>query len=326
MSDAPVFSVIMNCLNGAADLAEALDSVMAQTCTDWEIIFWDNGSTDAGPAIAESYGPRVRCFRAGNTVPLGAARNLAIARARGRYIAFLDCDDVWLPEKLERQRALLDADPRVGLVCTDTEMFDGTRVLSRQFAKAAPVRGQVFRELMTTQWISMSSAVIRREALDSVLPEPPAAGSPERPPQWFDETLNVCEEADLFYRIAHDWKLDHVDAPLTRWRVHGANTTFRKFGQFAEETLRILEKHRRLYPGYDTEYADLVALLTRRAAFQRGVALWRDGQGAAARAVAAPYAASSPKFRLFVWATRLPGCLFDPLARLYFALPGFLRR
>ncbi len=326
MSDVPVFSVIMNCLNSSADLAEALDSVMAQTCADWEVIFWDNGSTDASPAIARSYGPKVRYFRAETTVPLGAARNLAIARARGRYIAFLDCDDLWLPEKLERQHALLEANPRVGLVCTDTEMFDGTRVLSRQFAKAAPVRGHVFRELMTTQWISMSSAVIRREALDSVLPELPAAAASERPPQWFDETLNVCEEADLFYRIAHDWELDHVDAPLTRWRVHGANTTFRKFGQFAEETLRILEKHRRLYPGYDTEYADLAALLTRRAAFQRGVALWRDGQGAAARAAVAPYAASSPKFRLFLWATRLPGGLFDPLARLYFALPGFLRR
>lgn len=330
MNDGPAFSVIMNCLNSSADLAEALDSVMTQTCTDWEIIFWDNGSTDASPAIARSYGPRVRYFRAETTVPLGAARNLAIARARGRYIAFLDCDDLWLPEKLERQLALLEANPRVGLVCTDTEMFDGARVLSRQFAKAPPARGRVFGELMTTQWVSMSSAVIRREALDSVIPEgrdgSGGTDSGECPPQWFDETLNVCEEADLFYRIAHDWELDYVNAPLTRWRVHGANTTFRKFGQFAEETLRILEKHQRLYPGYAVEYADLVALLTRRAAFQRGVALWREGQSAAARAVVAPYAATSPKFRLFLWATRLPGRFFDPLARLYFALPAFLRR
>lgn len=318
----PAFSVIMNCLNCADDLREALDSVAAQTFTDWEIIFWDNGSSDQSPAIARSYGEKVRYFRAEKTVPLGAARNLAMAQAKGRYIAFLDCDDIWLPEKLERQAALLDANPRLGLVCTDTEMFDGSRVLNRLFAHAHPQRGSVFRQLMTNQWISMSSAVIRREALDSLKN---AHGQPEAP-HFFDESLNVCEEADLFYRIAHDWELDHVDAPLTRWRIHGANTTFRKFGQFADETLRILQKHHQLYPGYAEEYKDLVALLTRRAAFQRGVALWREGRNAEARKAVSPFAASSPKYRLFYWATFLPGRCFDLAARLYFALPAFLRK
>jgi hypothetical protein len=135
--------------------------------------------------------------------------------------------------------------------------------------------------------------------------------------------LELCEEADLFYRIAHDWELDYVDAPLTRWRVHGANTTFKKFGQFAQETLYILDKHRRIYPGYEEEHGELAALLTRRAAFQRGVALWRDGQGAKAREAIAPYAGSSVKFRLFQAVSYLPGCFFDILARLYFALPKF---
>lgn len=318
----PAFSVIMNCLNCADDLREALDSVAAQTCTDWEIIFWDNGSSDQSPAIAQSYGDNVRYFRAEKTVPLGAARNLAIAMASGRYIAFLDCDDIWLPTKLEKQLALLEANPRLGLVCTDTEMFDGRRVLNRLFAHAHPERGHAFRQLMTQQWISMSSAVIRREALDNLRN---AQGDPESP-HWFDESLNVCEEADLFYRIAHDWELDHVDAPLTRWRIHGANTTFRKFGQFADETLRILAKHHQLYPGYASEYKDLVDLLTKRAAFQRGVALWREGRNAEARQAVAPYAHSSPKYRLFHWATFLPGSCFDMAARLYFALPGFLRK
>lgn len=319
----PVFSIIMNCLNSAEDLSAALDSVQAQTCPDWELIFWDNGSTDASPDIAQGRGePRLRYFRAEETVPLGAARNLAMAQARGRYIAFLDCDDLWLPDKLARQQALLDANPLLGLVCTDTEIFDGGRTLSRMFQGGQPPRGRVFRELMTRQWISMSSAVIRRAALDSL---PDIAADAGRPPRWFDESLNVCEEADLFYRIAHDWELDYVPAPLTRWRVHGTNTTFRKFGQFAEETLRILEKHRQLYPGYDETYADLATLLARRAAFQRGVALWREGHNAAARAAVAA-CPPSPKLRLFRWATYLPGGCFDSLARLYFALPAFLRR
>ena len=308
----PKVSVIMNCYNSATHLREAMDSVFAQTWTDWEIVFWDNCSTDDSAVIAQSYGERVRYFLANKTVPLGAARNLAIAKAEGELLAFLDCDDVWMPEKLARQVALFDANPRVGLVCTDTLMFSDRGILSRMFEGTSPERGMVFRELMTRQWISMSSAMIRRAALDSL-------------GEWFDESLNVCEEADVFYRIAKAWELDHVNEPLTRWRVHGVNTTFRKFGQFADETLAILEKHRRLYPGYDQQYPDLVAILTRRAAFQKAVWLWREGRGAEGRELVAPYLAS-PKIRLFWWASWLPGTLFDPLSQLYFKLPGFLRR
>ena len=117
-----------------------------------------------------------------------------------------------------------------------------------------------------------------------------------------------------------------MDEPLTLWRVHGGNTTFRKFGQFADETLRILEKHRALYPGYDQEYAGLVELMTRRAGFQKAVALWREGHNSAAREAIRPWRNSGLKYKLFWWASFLPGVFFDLAARLYFALPANLRR
>ena len=321
----PAVSVIMNCLNCAADLPAALASVRDQTFQDLEIVFWDNASTDESGAIAQAFGPQLRYFRGERTVPLGAARNLALAEARGRYVAFLDCDDLWRPTKLEKQVSLFAANARVGLVCTDTEIVEGGRVLSRVFSQSAPGRGRVFGDLMERQWISMSSAMVLREALDGLAADT-AGDAGAGGGRWFDESLNVCEEADLFYRIAHDWELDYIDEPLTVWRVHGGNTTFRKFGQFADETLRILEKHRRLYPGYDAEHADLVALLTRRAAFQKAVALWREGRNAEARETVRPWRASSPKYRLFWAASYLPGSCFDLAARAYFALPAFLRR
>ena len=168
----------------------------------------------------------------------------------------------------------------------------------------------------------MSSAMLRRSALESLAPMPTDGSAPP----WFDESLNVCEEADLFYRIAHDWELAHVDAPLTLWRVHGMNTTFRKFSQFADETLRILEKHCRIYPDYEKEHADLVDLLSRRAAFQHAVALWREGKGKQARELLAPFGLKSFKHRLFYAASFLPGGCFDLAAKLYFALPSLLRR
>ena len=323
--NAPAVSVIMNCLNSSRDLREAMNSLMAQTLTDFEVIFWDNCSTDESPAIAQSYGEKVRYFRGESIVPLGEGRNLALAQARGRYLAFLDCDDLWKPTKLERQVALFEANPRVGLVCTDTEIFDGKRVLKRLFAETSPQRGMAFAALMQRQWISMSSAMVSREALTSLSAEKISSGQGING-GWFDQSLNVCEEADVFYRIAHDWQLDHVDEPLTLWRVHGANTTFRKFGQFADETLRILEKHRALYPGYDQQYADLVELMTRRAGFQKAVALWREGHNSAARKAILPWRNSGLKYKLFWWASYLPGVFFDLAARLYFALPANLRR
>ena len=231
--NAPAVSVIMNCLNSSRDLREAMDSLMAQTFTDFEVVFWDNCSTDESPAIAQSYGEKVRYFRGESIVPLGEGRNLALAQARGRYLAFLDCDDLWRPTKLERQVALFEANPRVGLVCTDTEIFDGKRVFKRLFAETSPQRGMAFAALMQRQWIFMSSAMVSREALTSLSAEKISSGLGING-GWFDQSLNVCEEADVFYRIAHDWELDHVDEPLTLWRVHGANTTFRKFGQFAD--------------------------------------------------------------------------------------------
>ena len=88
MMDNSQVSVIINCLDGAAYLREALDSVFAQTYQDWEIIFWDNQSKDDSAAIAQSYGSRVRYFCSEQRLPLGEARNRAITQARGDIIGF----------------------------------------------------------------------------------------------------------------------------------------------------------------------------------------------------------------------------------------------
>lgn len=313
--DAPAVSVLMNCLNGEEHLAEAMESVFAQTWQDFEIVFWDNCSTDASPDIAKGFGEKVRYFRGEEKVSLGAGRNLAIAKARGKYIAFLDCDDVWEPTKLERQVTLFAANPRVGLVTTDTRLFDGKKVLRRFFEGARPARGMVFDELVRRQWISMSSAMVSREALMSLTGDGAWAGG------WFDEELSLCEEADVFYRIAHDWELDYVDEPLTGWRVHGSSTTFTRFAGFARETRHILEKFKRLYPGFENERPDLVTLLCERADFQEALALWREGKGKEARALMVPHGLKNRKFLAFKLASHLPGSFFDLAAKIYFSLP-----
>lgn len=312
---APEVSVIMNCLNCERYLPAALDSVRAQTFQNLEIIFWDNHSSDDSAAIAKNYGPALRYFSSPETVPLGQARNLAISKARGEYIAFLDCDDLWRPQKLEKQIGLFRANPALGLACTDTVVANERKQLYRLFTHTAPMRGMVFPELMLRQWVSMSSAVLRKSALAAVAENE----------KWFDENLNLCEEADLFYRIAHDYECDFVDEPLTVWRIHGQNTTIQKFGRFADETLAILAKHRQLYPGYASDHPELVQALETRAAFQKSIAVWQQGEGKKARELLAPYRHLSRKYQLFWWLSYLPGGLFESMAKIYFALPAWLR-
>lgn len=317
----PRVSVIMNCLNGEKHLQSAIDSVLKQTFQDFEIIFWDNCSTDASPDIARKSSDKLRYFRGETKVSLGAGRNLAITQARGEFIAFLDCDDLWEPDKLARQVELFDKNPRTGLVTTDTVVFCQDKVLRRVFEGAAPARGMVFPELVQRQWISMSSAVVRRQALADLTGDKTAWNG-----GWFDEDLNVSEEADVFYRIAHDWELDYVDAPLTRWRVHGENTTLRRFAEFARETRIILAKHRALYPDYDRDFPELVELLQTRADFEEAVACWQKGDGARARELLAPYGMKNRKIAIFRILSYLPGSFFDLAAGIYYRLPRFFSK
>lgn len=308
----PIVTVLMNAYNSGAFLAETLQCVQRQTMQNYEIVFWDNASTDSTASIAQAFGPKLNYFRAKETTPLGEARNRALEQVRTEYVAFLDCDDLWEPEKLEKQLALFKDSPSVGLVCTDTVMFSGKQVLNRIFAGTQPDRGHVFEALVQRQWISMSSAMIRMSALRSL-------------DHWFDQELSLCEEADVFYRIAMGWELDYVDEPLTRWRVHGVNTTFQKFDRFGDETVHILNKFRSTHADFDQVYPQLSQMLAHRAAFQQAIALWHQGQGTAARALLND-CPSTPKINLFRMLSYLPGKLFDVMARLYFLLPARIRK
>ena len=221
--DSPRVSVIMNCLNCAKYLREAIDSVYAQTYTNWEIIFWDNASTDDSAEIAKSYDSKLRYFCGETTVPLGHARNLAIENARGKCIAFLDCDDMWLPEKLEKQMELLEKNPDVMLVYSNSCTVDYMgNVLKISFDSGKPERGEIFNELLSRyNFIPLLTVVIRKDVLDEV--------------GLFDNRYNVAEEYDLFLRIAYKHPVDYVEEPLARYRVHESNVSHNRDAGIREE-------------------------------------------------------------------------------------------
>ena len=265
----PKVSIIMNCLSGDKYLKQALDSVFEQTYDNWEVIFWDNASTDRSAMIAKSYGDKVKNYSSQTTRLLSTVRNLAIKESGADFIAFLDCDDIWLPRKLEKQMPIFEKDPRVALVFSDMFVFDNRRDIYQYFKKNKPPRGMVFRELLANYFIGMASVVIRKTVIQEH--------------EWFDERFNNIEDMDLFLRIAYSFKLDYVDTPLVRWRFHKGNRTNMDFGLFAEEWELLLRKLIGLYPNFQKDYSREIEKYTSKTMRLKILSEWLNHHPAQAR-------------------------------------------
>ncbi len=306
-SSAPTVSVIMNCLNCEKYLREAIDSVFAQTYEDWEIIFWeDNASKDDSERIAKSYGNKLRYFRSDVSLPLYGSRNLAVQEARGKYIAILDCDDIWLPTKLEEQIPLLEQDEEVGLVYSDCCLFNEKGKEKRSFESKKPHRGNVFSELLMESFINTQTVVIRRKAFESLN-------------TFFDGRLIMAGDYDAYLRISNGWKVDYVNKPLARYRVH-RNSKSWKDGRvlITVELDLIIENLKKSVSGFEEKYKEEVRLLKRRRDIQLSLVDWENGDKKRARTRLRVYVRDSIALLTLYFLTYLSyRYFFYPCYRLY---------
>lgn len=216
-------SVIINCYNGEKYLKEAIESVYAQTYKSWEIIFWDNCSTDGSADIAKGYDEKLRYFRGDSLIPLGYARNKAIEKAEGDYIAFLDVDDLWLPEKLEKQVELFRRDKEVGLVYSNSYILEEDKL---ERYNIEMFRGEVFEKLLKKNFIPFVTIVVKKGLVESV--------------NRFNPDLHIITDYDLTLKIARLTKFDFFSEPLAKYRVHSGNES-KKVELTTEEILKIYD-------------------------------------------------------------------------------------
>lgn len=208
MSARPLVSVIIPTYNRAGFVTDAVESALAQTAQNLEVIVVDDGSTDGTREALARYDGRIRAVYQehanGNT-----ARNRGVTLARGRYVAFLDSDDLWLPEKLEAQLAYLAAHPRIAMVFTDVVWLerDGTQRPSR-FRRYRPRDGAVLEETICHPCVVPQTMLLKREVFDMVR---------------FDEALPCGQGFDFIIRLAMRFEIGLVDRPLTVIRRHAAN-------------------------------------------------------------------------------------------------------
>jgi glycosyltransferase involved in cell wall biosynthesis len=215
-------SVIMNCFNGENYLREAIDSVLAQTYQNLEIVFWDNQSSDRSAEIFKSYtDPRLKYFYAPKHTWLYEARNYAIAQARGEFIAFLDVDDWWHPDKLEQQIPLF-RDAEVGFVCANFWVRNEVTNKEWKWLKRQAHTGWVLDELLKFYYVGMLTLVVRRSALNSL----DYVCNPQ---------YHIIGDFDLVIRLAIRWKMDCVHDPVARYRLHESNESGKHHSRHVEE-------------------------------------------------------------------------------------------
>lgn len=214
MSLPPAVSVVVATYNYGRFLAGALDSALSQTFLDFEVIVIDDGSTDDTAVVIAPYldNPRVRYEHTDHLGQPGA-KNTGIRLARGRYVAFLDADDLWLPTKLEKQIPLFAADPDLGVVyCRRRWIDEEGRELDRR--ERQPHRGDVLAPIFWRPFVCFSSTVVRRAVFDDV--------------GLFDEEIPLAIDYDLWLRVASRYRFDYVDEPLVKYRTGHANLSRRQ--------------------------------------------------------------------------------------------------
>lgn len=227
----PRISVIMNIRNGAAFLREALDSLLAQSFTDWELIAWDDCSTDNSASIVADYTDyRIRYFLAAEETALGKARDSAIRQAKGEWLAFLDQDDIWMPRKLEQQISL--ARPEVGIIYGRTVLFyPNGRMRDYDYAHEFTLlpEGDIFVQLFTEAcFIAMSSAVLRRSAVEEI------GGIPD--------SIQIVPDYYLYAAIARRYQARAVQKVVCRYRIHSGNMSRSRSRGLYEEPLSMVEQ------------------------------------------------------------------------------------
>ena len=216
----PLVSIIINCFNGEHFLREAIDSIYQQDYSNWEIIFWDNASTDGSSEIARFYDHQLKYYLAPINTPLGEARNLALEMTKGKYIAFLDCDDRYLPGKISKQVASMESSGAALCYGSAVVINEKGEVLKRN--KLKDDNGYLLNKLLLRYEINMQTVMLRSSVLsDNNLS--------------FDLSLQFSPDYDLFMRIANDFRLCALSDFLVEYRKSENSLTLKMLDQIAPE-------------------------------------------------------------------------------------------
>lgn len=208
----PLVSVILPVYDRAPWIARAIESVLAQSYPNFELIVVDDGSADETPTVLQRYRDRITIVTQKNAGAY-AARNRALGVARGELVAFIDSDDAWLPNRLADQVPLFDR-PEVGLVFGDAVHMTPALSPSKRtcFLVSPPSRGRVVKEFARANFVPTTTVLVRRACLEE-------AGG-------FSEENALSADYLMWFRIALRHDLDYVNHVVAQYTVHPAGISY----------------------------------------------------------------------------------------------------
>lgn len=208
-------SIIINCYNSEKYISQAIESVLNQTYSNWELICFDNKSNDNTVNIVNSYNDgRIKLHINELNENLSIARNKAFSKAKGDLVAFLDSDDIWLPQKLFEQVNVFKKNSNLGLVYTDAYYFrDGIKNQMQLYKYRRHYIGFCFEKILIDYFLCISTCMVNKKLFQDKQIE-------------FDDSLTVCEDLDFFIKISLLYEFDYVDIPLVKYRLHDNSLTY----------------------------------------------------------------------------------------------------
>ena len=208
-------SIILNCHNGEKYLKYALRSILSQSYKNWELIFWDNRSTDSSKKIFNTFkNKKFRYFLSSSHTSLYEARNLAINKCKGQFLSFLDVDDMWEENKLESQVKLFE-DKKVGVVYGNSWLLNETTKKKRKFINYTMKNGYIYNDLIQRYNVGILTAIIRKSCLKNLK-------------KIFDKRYNIIGDYDLFIRLSKKFKFKVIQDPVATYRIHANNLSILK--------------------------------------------------------------------------------------------------
>lgn len=227
----------MNCYNSETYLAEAIRSVLSQKYQNWELIFWDNQSTDKSAAILKSFkDDRIKYYFAKEHTTLYQARNEALSCCTGKYLAILDCDDIWLPDKLQDQVAVMESDDEIVLVHCNTLFFNENTGKKYELNKHMKIEGYIFEENLKKYQFSLETVLVRLSVIIANKID-------------FGYRYNLIGDKDFLSTICFYGKVAYLDRVLAGWRIHDNNFSKRLYEKYPSELFEMQKRFMRRFQG-----------------------------------------------------------------------------
>ena len=217
----PLVSIIMNCHNGEKFLRQSIQSVLHQSYKNWELIFWDNFSEDDSKKIIAKFSDkRIKYFKSTKFNRLYKSRNLAIQNAKGEFISFLDTDDLWQKNKLEKQMNFFSKNEDFEIVYSNYYIYDESK--KKKFIKFKKIlpSGIIFKQLLRNYTVGIVTICLRRSIFKD---------------SSFKDKFDIIGDFDLFLKLSEDKKIGYMHDVLAVYRLHKSNLSKKKIEQHVIE-------------------------------------------------------------------------------------------